>query len=129
TEFVHGDPYSGHPLACAAGLATLGVYRSEGLFERAASLAPYWENAVHSLRGSRHVIDIRTIGIVAGIELEARSGAVGARGYETFVKCFETGVLVRVTADTIALSPPLIVEEKHIDRIIDVIGKILKGVE
>jgi beta-alanine--pyruvate transaminase len=97
------------------------------LFERAGSLAPYWENAIHSLRGSRHVIDIRTIGIVAGIELEARSGAVGARGFETFVKCFEAGVLVRVTADTIALSPPLIVEEQHIDRIVDVIGRSSRG--
>jgi beta-alanine--pyruvate transaminase len=128
-ELFHGYTYSGHPLAAAAGLATLELYRSEALFERAASLAPYWENAVHSLRGSRHVVDIRTIGIVAGIELEARSGAVGARGFETFVKCFEAGVLVRVTADTIALSPPLIVEEKHIDRIVDVVGKILKGLE
>jgi beta-alanine--pyruvate transaminase len=128
-ELFHGYTYSGHPLAAAAGLATLELYRSEGLFERADSLSPYWENAVHSLRGTRHVIDLRNIGLVAGIELESRPGAVGARGFETFLKCFEAGVLVRVTADTIALSPPLIVSEREIDRIFEVLGGIIKGVE
>ena len=92
-------------------------------------MSPYWENAVHSLRGTRHVIDLRNIGLVAGIELESRPGAVGARGFETFLKCFEAGVLVRVTADTIALSPPLIVSEREIDRIFEVLGGIIKGVE
>ena len=128
-EFFHGYTYSGHPLAAAAGLATLEIYRSERLFERAASLESYWADAVHSLRGRRNVIDCRNIGIVAGIELEARPGAVGARGIETFLKCFELGVMVRSTADTIALSPPLIVEKPQIDRMFETVADALERVE
>ncbi len=128
-EFFHGYTYSGHPLAAAAGLATLEIYRTEGLFERAASLESYWADAVHSLRGRRHVIDCRNIGIVAGIELEARPGAVGARGFETFLKCFEAGLMVRSTADTIALSPPLIVEKPQIDRMFETVAAALERVE
>jgi beta-alanine--pyruvate transaminase len=128
-EFFHGYTYSGHPLAAAAGLATLEIYRSEGLFDRAASLESYWADAVHALRGHRHVIDCRNIGIVAGIELEARPGAVGARGFETFLKCFELGVMVRSTADTIALSPPLIVEKPQIDRMFETVAAALERVE
>ncbi len=127
-ELFHGYTYSGHPLAAAAGLATLEVYRSEGLFERAASLESYWEDAVHSLRGSPNVMDLRNIGLVGAIELEPRPGAPGTRGFETFVKCFEAGVLVRSTADTIALSPPLIVERTHIDQMFEVLGSALRGV-
>ena len=127
-ELFHGYTYSGHPLAAAAGLATLEVYRKEGLFARAADLAPHWENAVHSLKGAKHVIDVRNIGLVAGIELEARAGAVGARAYEVFVKCFEAGVLIRTTGDTIALSPPLIVEREQIDRIVDVVRSMIAKV-
>jgi beta-alanine--pyruvate transaminase len=125
-EFFHGYTYSGHPLACAAGLATLELYRQEGLFERAASLAPFWEEAVHSLRGLPRVIDIRNLGLVAGVELEARPGQPGARGYETLVECFRTGLLVRVTGDTIALSPSLIIEKQQIEQIIDLLGRVLK---
>jgi beta-alanine--pyruvate transaminase len=124
-ELFHGYTYSGHPLAAAAGLATLEVYRKEGLFARAADLAPHWENAVHSLKGVKHVIDVRNIGLVAGVELEPRAGAVGARAYEVFVKCFEAGVLIRTTGDTIALSPPLIVERDQIDRIVDVVRSMI----
>ena len=128
-ELFHGYTYSGHPLAAAAGLATLEVYRAEQLFERAASLESYWADAVHALRGRRHVIDLRNLGIVAGIELEPRPGAAGARGFETFLKCFEAGVLVRSTADTIALSPPLIVERSHIDRMFETLATALDQVE
>src|SRR3954466_4434654 len=92
-ELFHGYTYSGHPLAAAAGLATLEIYRSEALFERAASLESYWEGAVHSLRGLPNVIDLRNIGLVAGIELDPRANAAGARGFESFLKCFESGVL------------------------------------
>jgi len=127
-ELFHGYTYSGHPLAAAAGLATLDVYRSEGLFERAASLESYWEDAVHSLRGSPNVIDLRNIGLVGAIELDPRPGAPGTRGFETFVKCFEAGVLVRSTADTIALSPPLIVERNQIDQMFEVLGRALRTV-
>ena len=129
-EFFHGYTYSGHPLACAAGLATLGVYRDEGLFERAASLAPYFEEAVHSLRGSRHVVDIRNLGIVAGIELASRPGKVGARAFEVFTRCFnDENVLIRTTGDIIALSPPLIVEKAQIDEIVGAVAKILDRVD
>ncbi|MFJ5370545.1 aspartate aminotransferase family protein, partial [Bosea sp. CER48] len=101
-ELFHGYTYSGHPVACAAGLATLDIYASEGLLARAADLSVAWENAVHSLRDAPHVIDIRNIGLVAGIELASRDGAVGARAYEAFVDCFEQGLLIRVTGDIIA---------------------------
>ncbi len=118
-EFFHGYTYSGHPLACAAGIATLDTYEEEGLFERAAELAPYWEQAVHSLRGEPNVIDIRNMGMVAGIEVASRDGQVGARGLEAHIDCFQHGLLVRFTGDTIAMSPPLIVEHHHIDEMID----------
>ena len=124
-ELFHGYTYSGHPLAAAAGLATLDLYKTEGLFERAASLESYWEDAVHSLRGAPHVIDLRNIGLVGAIELEPRAGAPAARGFDVFVKCFEAGVLVRVTGDTIALSPPLIVERGEIDRIFEVLREVI----
>ena len=127
-EFFHGYTYSAHPLACAAGLATLDLYEEEGLFSRARSLEPAWTDALHSLRDAPHVIDVRTIGLVGGIELEARPGATGARGYEAFVSCFERGVLVRVTADTIALSPPLIVNESHIAQAVDTIRATLSRI-
>ncbi|MEO7964120.1 MAG: aspartate aminotransferase family protein, partial [Gemmatimonadaceae bacterium] len=116
-EFFHGYTYSGHPLACHAALATLDIYEQEGLFERAASLAPYWEDAVHSLRGAPYVIDIRNIGLVAGIELESRPGKVGTRAMDCHVDCFRNGVLIRTTADTIAMSPPLIIERSQVDEL------------
>lgn len=127
-ELFHGYTYSGHPLAAAAGLAALELYRSERLFERAASLESYWADAVHALRGLPHVIDLRNIGIVAGIELEPRPGATGARAFETFLECFEHGVLIRSTGDTLALSPPLIVEKAQIDRMFEVVADALKHV-
>jgi beta-alanine--pyruvate transaminase len=125
-EFFHGYTYSGHPLASEAGLATLELYRRESLFERAASLAPFWEEAVHSLRAVSKVIDIRNLGLVAGIELEARSGKPGSRGQEALVKCFENGLLIRVTGDIIALSPSLIIEKTHIEQLVDVLGGVLQ---
>jgi beta-alanine--pyruvate transaminase len=118
-EFFHGYTYSGHPLACAAGLATLDVYEEEGLFDRAAALAPYWEEAVHSLRGEPNVVDIRNFGLVAGIEVSTRDGKIGARGMEAHIDCFNHGLLVRFTGDTIAMSPPLIVERHDIDEMVD----------
>jgi len=120
--------HAGETSNAAAGLATLEVYRTEGLFERAASLESFWEDAVHSLRGAPNVIDLRNIGIVGAIELEPRPGAPGARGFETFLKCFEAGVLVRSTADTIALSPPLIVERDQISHMFEVVGNVLRNV-
>jgi beta-alanine--pyruvate transaminase len=127
-ELFHGYTYSGHPMAAAAGLATLDIYQNEGLFERAASLESYWADAAHSLEGAPHVIDIRTIGIVAAVELEPRAGAPAARAFETFLKCFEAGVLIRQTGDTLAFSPPLIIEKQQIDQIFETVGKTLRNI-
>ena len=127
-ELFHGYTYSGHPLACAAALATLDVYEREGLFARAAELAPYWEDAVHALRGLPHVADLRNLGLVAGIELEPRPGAPGARAAEAFLACFRDGLLIRVTGDTIALSPPLIAGRAHVDEMFDRIARVLRDV-
>jgi beta-alanine--pyruvate transaminase len=124
-ELFHGYTYSGHPAACAAGLATLDIYAGEGLLTRAASLAAYWEDAVHGLRACRHVVDIRNLGIMAGIELEPRATAPGARASEAMVECFDRGLLIRVTGDTIALSPPLILEREHIDTMAQMLADVL----
>ena len=112
-------------MACAAGLATLDIYEREGLFERAASLAP-WEKAVHTLRASPHVTDIRNLGLVAGIELEPRPNEPGKRAYEVLLDCFENGVLVRQAGDIIALSPPLIVEDEEFHQIVDSLSAALQ---
>jgi len=124
-ELFHGYTYSGHPLAAAAGLATLDIYRDEGLFERASALSAYWEDALHSLLGKPHVIDLRNMGLVAGIELEPRPGAPTMRATELFHACFDNGLLVRATGDIIALSPPLILETAHIDEMFGKIGDLL----
>jgi beta-alanine--pyruvate transaminase len=127
-ELFHGYTYSGHPLACAAGIATLDVYRDEGLFARAGELAPYWEQAVHALRGEPHVVDVRNFGLVAGIELTSREGKPGARAFDAFLDCFEHGVLIRTTGDIIALSPPLIVSREQIDEIVEAVRVALRRV-
>jgi beta-alanine--pyruvate transaminase len=126
-ELFHGYTYSGHPTACAAGLATLGIYQREGLLTRAKSLGGYWEEAAHGLRGAPHVIDVRNYGLIMGVELEGIAGKPGARGYEVFTRCFERGVLVRQTGDIIALSPPLIVEPAQIDEIYGTLIAVLRG--
>jgi beta-alanine--pyruvate transaminase len=124
-ELAHGYTYSGHPVAVAAAIATLNIYQDEQLFERAAGLAGFWADALHSLRGRRHVIDIRNLGLMGAIEVEPRQGKQGARAFDVFERCFEKGVLVRVTGDVIALSPPLIVEKKQIDQICGVLAEVL----
>jgi beta-alanine--pyruvate transaminase len=128
-EFLHGYTYSGHPLACAALLAAQKLFAEEELFERARDMEPVWEDALHSLRGARHVIDIRNLGLVGGIELEPRPGSPGARALEAHVKCFEAGVLVRMTGDILALSPPLIVEKDQIGRIVETIRGVLARID
>jgi beta-alanine--pyruvate transaminase len=125
-ELFHGYTYSAHPVACAAALATLDVYTKEGLLTRAATLAPEWENAVHSLRGLPHVLDVRNYGLIGAVELEPRAGKPGARAFEVFLKCFERGVMVRQTGDTIAASPPLIIESKQIARIVETLGSVIR---
>ncbi|MDA8574271.1 aspartate aminotransferase family protein [Alphaproteobacteria bacterium] len=127
-ELFHGYTYSGHPLAAAAGLATMEVYREDDLFNRAADLSPYFEDALHSLTVHDRVIDVRNLGLVGGIELEAIAGKPTARAVEVFQKCFERGLLIRTTGDIIALSPPLIVDRGQIDFMVDTIGDVLKTV-
>ena len=128
-ELFHGYTYSAHPLACAAGIATLQLYKDEDLFARAARMAPKLEDALHSLKGTRHVIDVRNMGLVGGVELAARPGSPGARGFETFLRCFEKGVLVRSTGDIMAIAPALIVEDAHIDRIVSTLREVLGAIE
>jgi len=127
-ELFHGYTYSGHPLAAAAAIASLEVYAEEGLFERAIALEAYWEEALHALQGARHVIDCRNVGLVGGIELEPRPGAPGQRGMEVFQRCFDEGLLIRVTGDIIALSPPLILDKGHIDAIFGKLAEVLGNV-
>jgi len=127
-ELFHGYTYSGHPVACAAGIAMLDTCAEEGLLTRASELEKHWEEAAHALKGARHVIDVRNFGLMAAVELEPRPGAPGARAFEAFVRAFEAGVLIRVTADIIALSPPLIVEKPQIDRIFQAIRDAVSAV-
>ena len=126
-ELFHGYTYSCHPTACAAGIATLDIYEKEGIFQRVKDIAPYWENAVHSLKGLPGVIDIRNYGLVAALEYELIAGAPGKRGFDTFLKAFDAGILVRAAGDITALSPPLIIEKNQIDQLIDTLGKVLKS--
>ena len=125
-EFFHGYTYSAHPLACAAALGTLDTYAEEGLLTRGAKMAPVFENALHSLKDLPHVIDVRNIGLVGGIELAPIAGQPGKRAFDVFLECWERGLLIRTTGDTIALSPPLIIESTHIEQIVGMLGDVLK---
>jgi beta-alanine--pyruvate transaminase len=126
-EFPHGYTYSAHPLSVAASLGTLETYAEEGLLTRAAKMALPFENALHSLRGLPNVIDIRNIGLVGAIELSSIPGQPAKRAFDVFLACWERGVMIRTTGDTIALSPPLIVEESHIDQLVSTIADVLKA--
>lgn len=126
-EFFHGYTYSAHPLACAAAIASIEVYKEEKLFERAAELAPYFEAAAHSLRDLPQVKDIRNLGLVCGIELEAQSGKTTTRAFDAFEKCFwEKDLLIRTTGDIIALSPPLIINKEQIDSLFGRIAEAIR---
>jgi beta-alanine--pyruvate transaminase len=125
-EMPHGYTYSSHPLACAAGLASMQVYEEEGLFTRAAELSSYWEEQAHALKGLPNVIDIRNIGLIAAIELAPRAGAPGARALDAHIKAFEQGAYIRVAGDIIALAPPLIIAKSDIDRLFDIVRDVLK---
>jgi len=126
-EFFHGYTYSGHPLATAAGIATIGVYESEDLFARARALEPVLEDAVHSLRGEPNVIDIRNCGLAAAIELAPRDGAPGTRGMDVFHWCYDNGVMVRYGGDVIAIGPPLTISEGQIATIVDTIQQAIRA--
>ena len=124
-ELMHGYTYSGHPAASAALIATLEIYQRESLFQRARDLETYWQEAVHMLRQSPNVADVRNIGLVGAVELAPAEGRPGARGNDVYRRAFESGLLVRVTGDTIALSPPLIISEQQIDEIVEKLGKAI----
>lgn len=128
-EFFHGYTYSGNPIASAAAIATLDTYKEEGLLTRGAELAPYWEDALHSLKDAPNVIDIRNIGLVGAIELKPIDGQPTKRAFSAFVKAFEKGCLIRTTGDIIALSPPLIIEKGQIDELVDCIRDVLKAID
>ncbi len=128
-ELFHGYTTSGHPLACAAGIATLDTFKEDKLFERVRDLAPYWQEAVHSLKDARHVIDIRNFGLIGGVELEPRPGKPTARALEAFRKCFDGGLLIRCTNDILAFSPPFIIEKSQIDQLVDIVRGVLQTIE
>jgi beta-alanine--pyruvate transaminase len=126
-ELFHGYTYSAHPTACAAGLATLEIYQREGLLTRAKTLAKQWEDAAHALRGLPHVIDVRNYGLILGLELEPAAGKPGQRAFDVYTKCFERGLLIRQTADILALSPPLIVEPAQIEQMFGTLAEVLRA--
>ncbi|MEZ8029624.1 aspartate aminotransferase family protein [Enterovibrio norvegicus] len=126
-ELFHGYTYSGHPVAAAAALATLDIYRDEKLFERSRHMEAEWESALHSLAGLDHVIDVRNTGLIGCVQFAPSAQGAGKRGYEVFTQCFQDGVLVRASGDIIALSPPLILESKHIDQIVTTLEKAIKS--
>jgi beta-alanine--pyruvate transaminase len=128
-EFFHGYTYSGNPVACAAALATLDTYKEEGLLTRGEELGPAWEEALHSLKGEPHVIDIRNIGLVGAVELEPIAGQPTRRAFSAFVKAFEKGFMIRTTGDIIAMSPPLIVTKGQIGELIDRLRDVLRSID
>ncbi|WP_374764440.1 aspartate aminotransferase family protein [Yunchengibacter salinarum] len=128
-EFFHGYTFSGNPMACAAALATLDTYEEEGLLTRGTDLWDYWEDAVHSLADCPHVIDLRNMGLIAGIEMRPGPRGPGTRAFDAFLAAYEKGLLIRTTGDTIALSPPLIIEKHHIDFAFDTVRAVLKEIE
>ena len=128
-ELFHGYTYSGNPIAAACGIATLETYREEGLFDRARDLEGYWQEAIHSLRGLPHVIDIRNMGLIGAVELEPIPGAPTKRAFSAFLKAYEKGILIRTTGDIIAMSPPLIISKAEIDQLIGTLADVLRGLE
>ncbi len=128
-ELFHGYTYSGCPIASAAGIATLETYREDGLFQRAADMAPYWEDALHSLRDARHVIDIRNLGMIGAVELEPLAGEPTKRAFTAFLKAYEKGLMIRTTGDIIAFSPPLIIEKENIDEIFGTLRDVLDDLD
>jgi beta-alanine--pyruvate transaminase len=126
-EFFHGYTYSGHPLAAAAGCATLDVYLGEGMFDRAREMEGKFEDALHSLKGAPNVIDVRSIGLIGAVELEPIDGQPTARAMNIFRECFDNGVIIRTTGDTLAFSPPLIIDEGQIESVVETVRKALNN--
>jgi beta-alanine--pyruvate transaminase len=128
-ELFHGYTYTGHPLACAAGLAALDLYRDEELFDRAKALEPKWCDALMTLRGLPNVLDIRCVGLTGGIDLAPIAGSPGLRGYQALEYSFhEAGIMLRLSGDTIELMPPLIISEDQIGEIVEKLGMTIRSV-
>jgi beta-alanine--pyruvate transaminase len=125
-ELFHGYTYSGHPLAAAAGLATLEAYKEEDVFARVREIEPYFEDALHGCRDLPHVIDVRNLGLMGAIELAPLPGQPGKRGFELMIECYERGLMTRIAGETFEFSPPLVIDRGHIDRIFDTLGKVLR---
>jgi beta-alanine--pyruvate transaminase len=126
-EFFHGYTYSGHPLACAAGIGALDTYDEERLFERPKALGKHFEDAIHSLKGLPNVVDCRNLGLIGAVELATRPGAdYGSRAFDVFEKCWDKGVFVRPVGETLAFCPPLIAEKKHLEQMFGVVAEVLK---
>ncbi len=128
-ELFHGYTYSGHPLACAAALATLEIFAEEDLAARAGSLSGSWEDALHSLRDCPNVIDIRNLGLMGAVQLSPREGAASERGYEVMLRCFENGLMLRQMGDVIAMSPPLIITRNQIEDMIGILGDAIRNTD
>lgn len=128
-ELFHGYTYSAHPLACAAALATLDTYEEEGLLTRAADLAQYWEDGLHSLKDCPNVIDIRNLGLIGAIELTPIAGEPTKRAFSAFLKAYDDGLLIRTTGDIIALSPPLIISKEQIDELFGKLRSVLNAID
>ena len=128
-ELFHGYTYSAHPLACAAGLATLDIFAEEALAERARALAPVWEDALHSLRSLDHVVDIRNLGLMGAVEVAPRDGAPGARAFDISLECLERGLMLRQAGNVLALSPPLVITEEQIGSIADMLGSAIEAAD
>ena len=128
-ELFHGYTYSGNPIASAAGIATLETYKEEGLFERAAEIAPYWEDALHSLKGLPHVIDIRNLGLIGAVELDPIAGEPTKRAFNAFLSAYDRNILIRTTGDIIAMSPPLMISKAQIDTLIGTLADVLKKLD
>jgi beta-alanine--pyruvate transaminase len=128
-EFFHGYTYSGHPLAAAAAHAALDVYENEGLFEHVRGLEASWEAGLHALADKPHVIDVRNIGLAGAVELRPRDGAPTQRAMAVFREAFDRGLLVRATADIVALAPPLVINETEIDQMLGILGDVLDVID
>ena len=126
-EFFHGYTYSGHPVACAAAIATLNLYKQDNLFERAGQMGKVLGDAMHSgLKGLPNVVGIRTLGLAGAVELSPIQGAPGKRAFDIFMTCYHHGVLIRPAAENLVLCPPFIVEKEHIDRMVNVLGDAIR---
>jgi beta-alanine--pyruvate transaminase len=128
-EFAHGYTYSAHPVACAAGIAAMDIFVNEKMSERAAELAPYFEQQVHNLKGLRHITDIRNLGMAAAIDVGNPDGKPGQRPWQISMECWKRGLYLRYSADNVQLGPPFISEKSEIDTMCNILADVIPSVE